>query len=168
MKSLRVMMVMFVLAFLTGGLAQAADMKIGYVDLAKVFDEYNKTKDYDVVLEQQHNKYVQERDTRLQKIKDAQGKLSLLKEEEKGKLQEQMEKDRQDLLQFDSQQQTELKKQRDEKIREILGEIEKVTKDYAEKEKYTLILNDRVLIYGGTDMNLTEQILKILNDGYKK
>ncbi len=145
-----------------------SDMKIGYVDLGRIFDEYNRTKDYDAVLEEKHNKYTQERDSRLQKIKDAQSKLSLLKETEKAKLQEDMEKQRQELMEYDRQQQTELRKQRDEKIREILLEIEKVTKDFAEKEKYTFILNDRVLLYSSPDLNLTEKILKILNDSYKK
>ena len=32
--------------------AFAKDMKIGYVDLAKVFDEYKKTKDSEKVLEE--------------------------------------------------------------------------------------------------------------------
>ena len=140
--------------------------KVAYVDLSRLFDEYTKTKEYDKVLEEQHNKYQQARDTKLQKIKDAQAKLALLKEDEKAKLQDQMERDRQTLLEFDNQQQTELRKQRDEKIREILQEIEKVVKDFAEKEKYDMILNDRVLVYGNPDMNQTEKILKLLNDSY--
>ncbi len=138
--------------------------KVAYVDLSRLFDEYTKTKEYDKVLEEKHSKYQEARDAKLQKIKDAQAKLALLKEDEKAKLQDQMEKDRQALLEFDNQQQTELRKQRDEKIREILQEIEKVVKDFAEKEKYTMILNDRVLIYGNSDMNQTEKILKVLND----
>ncbi len=169
MKSLKVM---FLAALVAGCLtvnAQAQNAaKIGYVDLSKLFDEYNKTKDYDKVLEEKHNKYVQERDGKIQKLKDQQGKLALLKEEEKAKVQEQMEKDRQALLEFDRQQQTDLRKQRDEKIREILAEIEKITKQVADQEQYTYILNDRVLVYGTPDTNLTDKVLKILNDSYPK
>ena len=169
MKSFRiVLMVLAVVMFTTVGAHAQAALKIGYVDLSRLFDEYGKTKDYDAVLEKQHTAYQTERDKRVTKIKDAQGKLSLLKDAEKAKLEQQMEKDRTDLLEFDKGQQTELKKQRDDKIREILTEIEKVVKDYAQKEKFTLILNDRVLIYGGQELNVTEPILKVLNDGYKK
>ena len=169
MKSMKiVIMILAVVLFSTVGAQAQTAPKIGYVDLSRLFDEYNKTKDYDAVLEKQHNTYQTEREKRLTKIKDAQGKVSLLKDAEKTKLEQEMEKDRTDLLQFDKDQQTDLKKQRDEKIREILTEIEKVVKDYAGKEKYSLILNDRVLIFGGPEMNVTEPILKTLNEGYKK
>ena len=58
---------------------------------------------------------------------------------------------------------SDLTKERNEKIREILLEIEKIVSDYAEKEGYEIILNDRVLIYGNQNKNLTENILAILN-----
>mgnify|MGYP000262359493 CR=1 FL=1 len=41
--------------------------------------------------------------------------------------------------------------------------LEKVVSDFAEKEGYGIILNDRVLIYGDPAKNLTEEILTILN-----
>lgn len=170
MKSLRLLF--FVLFFiLTLSLvsvhAQTLDgKKVGYVDLSRVFDEYTKTKEYDVVLEKKHSEYETLRNKKLDKVREEQGKLALLKEEEKVKLQETIDKDKADLLEFDRQQQTELKKQRDEKIREILLEIEKIVHDYAEKEKYGVILNDRVLIYGEKNMDLTDKVLKMLNDSY--
>ena len=46
--------------------------------------------------------------------------------------------------------------------------IEKVVKDYAQKEGYTLVLNDRVLVYGGEEMNITDKIVKLLNESYPK
>ena len=59
-------------------------------------------------------------------------------------------------------------KQRDEKIREILLEIEKVVSDYAKQEKYDLILNDRVLIYGDDGLDISTKILELLNAEYNK
>ena len=171
MKSLKVlsMSALFVLALTAGSYAQSLDgKKVAYVDLSRIFDQYGKTKEYDAILEKKHSEYEDARNKKLEKIKEAQGKLALLKDAEKAKLQESMDKDRADLLEFDRQQQTDLRKQRDDKIREILLEIEKITHDYAEKEGYALILNDRVLIYGGKDMDITEKILKLLNDSYKK
>ncbi len=157
--------------FATGVDVQAQSLegkKVGYVDLSRIFDDYAKTKEYDAVLEKKHSEYEGVRNKRLDKIREAQGKLSVLKDTERTKLQEQMDKDRTELLEFDRQSQTELKKERDEKIREILLEIEKVVREFAEKEKFSLILNDRVLIYGGKEMDITEKILKLLNDSYKK
>ena len=142
----------------------AGNGKMSYVNLSRIFDEYGKTKEYDAALEKKHNAYEQEHKDKLQKIKDAEGKLALLKEDEKNKLKGQIDKDQNDLVAFDRQKQTDLKRERDEKIREILGDIEKVVKDYAQKENYALILNDRVLIYGQETLDITNQVIKLLND----
>ena len=68
-----------------------------------------------------------------------------------------------DLLEFDRLKKTDLTKERNEKIREILLEIEKIVSDFAEKNGYSVILNDRVLIYGAPGYDVTEEILKVLN-----
>jgi len=73
-----------------------------------------------------------------------------------------------DLMEFDRQKQADLTKERNEKIREILLEIENKVSDFAKQENYSLILNDRVLIYGEPTLNLTETLLKILNGGQGK
>ena len=54
-------------------------------------------------------------------------------------------------------------KKRNEKIREILLEIEKIVSAYAEKEGYDMIFNDRVLIYGAPVLNITQTVLDQLN-----
>ena len=89
----------------------------------------------------------------------------MLKEEEKNKLNDEIEKMKADLLEYDKQKKTDLTKERNEKIREILLEIEKVVSDYAQKNGYTIILNDRVLIYGEKSDDVTEPISKTLNQG---
>jgi len=143
--------------------AQATGLKIGYVGLNRVFDQYQKTNEFDKVLEQESTQYKKDRNDLLGKIQDAERKLILLKEEDRAKLADQIEKDKQSLLEFDQKKQTELRKERDDKVREILLEIEGVVKDYAQKEKYDIILNDRVLIYGSDTLDLTQKILDLLN-----
>lgn len=147
--------------------AQAKD-KIGYVDLSKLFDEYNKTKEYDKVLEAKNEDFKKQRDAKIEKVKELQGKLSVLAADKKKDVEDEIEKMRNDLVEFDRQQKTDLTKDRNEKIREILLEIEKIVSDYAEKEGYTVILNDRVLIYGAQNMDVTEAILKKLNESSEK
>ena len=150
-----------------GTFAQAENgTKWAYMDLSKVFDNYEKTKEYDTALEAQHSGYEKERNAKIDKLKEAQNKLDLLKPEEKDKAQKDLEQMRSDLAQFDQQKRTDLQKQRDEKIREILLEIEKVVSDFAKKDKYDLILNDRVLVYGNPAMDISDQVLKLLNDSY--
>ena len=47
-------------------------------------------------------------------------------------------------------------------------EIEKVVSDFAKKENYALIYNDRVLTYGDKGFDITDQMIKLLNDSYSK
>jgi Skp family chaperone for outer membrane proteins len=46
-------------------------------------------------------------------------------------------------------------------------EIEKTVSEYAKKEGITYVLNDKMLIYGAETSNITDPILKNLNDAYK-
>ncbi len=144
--------------------AQVIERKVAFIDLSKLFDSYEKTKEYDAVLEKAHKAYETTREEKLTQIQEATGKLALMKAEEKENLQSEIDTMKKSLMEFDQAQRTDLAKQRDEKIREILLEIEKTVSDFAKKEKYDLILNDRVLIYGNETLNITDQVLTILNE----
>ncbi len=165
MKNLRIIsiLVLMTLFCVSGVQAKDAD-KIGYVDLSRLFDEYYKTKEYDKVLEAKHKEFEKERNVKIEQVRESQGKLGVLTDEKKQELEEEIEKMKANLLEYDRQNKTDLTKERNEKIREILLEIEKIVSDYAAKKEFTLILNDRVLIYGDQTINLTESILSILNE----
>ena len=143
--------------------AWAAEGKIAYVDLSRLFDEYHKTVEYDKVLEAKHKDVETEHNAKIEKIRESEGKLALLTDEKRKQLQNQIETMKNDLMEFDRQKQTDLTKERNEKIREILLEIENKVSDFAKQQSYSLILNDRVLIYGDQTINITEPILKVLN-----
>jgi Skp family chaperone for outer membrane proteins len=53
-------------------------------------------------------------------------------------------------------------------MKEIFKDIEEAVKQYAEKEGYTLVFNDRVFVYQTKNMDITDKALDILNKGYKK
>lgn len=157
------LMIFLMLCFVQASFAQSSALKIGYVNLTVIFDKYQKTVDYDKVLEQRSTDYKKQRNDLVAKIQEAERRITLLKEEERMKVAQQIEKDKQSLMDFDQKKQTELRKDRDDKIREILLEIESVVKAYAQREKYDIILNDRVLIYGAESFDLTQRILDSLN-----
>jgi Skp family chaperone for outer membrane proteins len=147
-----------------GGGAYAADGgKIGFVDLSRLFDEYHKTKEYDQVLETKHGELEKVGKEKIERIKESEGKLALLKEDQKAALEEEINLMKGEAEEFVRQEQSNLTKERNEKIREILLEIEKVVSDFAVQNGYDVILNDRVLIYGNPGQDLTENILTILN-----
>lgn len=142
--------------------------KIGYVDIGKVFDEYGKTKAEEDGLE----KIKKEKDTRIdemeKEIKKMKDELVLLSDKKKEEKQSDIDKKIKSLNEYRKGVIDDLTKLKDEKIRDIIKEIEKVIQEYGENEGYNLIINDRVLLYKDKGYDLTEKIIKILNDGYKK
>lgn len=166
MKKWNVVIGAVIFSLLATSFASAEIKKVGYLDLSRIFDNYGKTKEYDKVLEEQYTRYEADRNQKVEKIQEKQGKLSLMKEEEKKKAEEEVQGMINDLQQYDMEQRTDLTKKRDERIREILLEVEQVVANYAKKEGYDLIFNDRVLIYGSDGMDITEPILELLNAAY--
>ena len=149
------------------GSAYAAD-KFAYVDLSTIFTEYNKTKDYDKILETKEGAYETERNKKVDEVKQLQEKIELLSEKEKEAKTKDLQKKFKSLQEFDRQKQTDLRKERDEKMQEILKDIEGAVRKHAEKEGYTLVFNDRVLVYQTKSMDITDKIIAMLNKGYKK
>lgn len=165
MKMTRIMFtaVFMLMLSVSGAWAAGQASKIGYVDLSRLFDEYHKTKEYDKQLEARHGELERIGKEKIEKIRESESKLALLKEDQKKALEDEINLLKEDAQEFVRQEQTNLTKERNEKIREILLEIENIVSEYAEKESYDIILNDRVLIFGDPTQNLTEEILAILN-----
>lgn len=142
--------------------AHAAD-KFGYVDLSRVFSEYSKTKSYDKVLTEKQKSYEEERTKLVNDIKQFQDKMNLLSDREKEAKKPDLESKIKSLQEFDRQKQTDLRKEQDEKMKEILKDIEETVRTFAEKEGYTMIFNERVLVYQSKDMDITSSIIDLIN-----
>ncbi|MCX5708031.1 MAG: OmpH family outer membrane protein [Candidatus Omnitrophica bacterium] len=149
------------------GTAHAAD-KFAYVDLTKIFSEYTKTKDYDKVLGDKQNAYESERDKLVAEVKGFQDKLNLLSDKDKEAKKTELESKIKNLQEFDRQKQGDLRKEQDERMKELLKDINEAIKQYAEKEGYTMVFNDRVLVYQDKSLDITEKIVAIVNKGSKK
>jgi len=142
--------------------------KFGVCDLSQVFDAYELTKEYDQEMEKLASDYEKQRTEKIDKIREEQGKLALLNDEETAKLEEKIEKMRAEALEFDRQMRTDLQKVRDDKIRDILLFIEQKVREYAEKENFAVIVNDRVFIYANDIYDITEAIIRLLNEDHAK
>jgi outer membrane protein len=152
---------------LSAGVASAAD-KFAYVDLTKIFSEYTKTKDYDKVLGDKQNAYESERDKMVAEVKGFQDKLNLLSDKEKEAKKGDLENKIKNLQEFDRQKQGDLRKEQDERMKELLKDINDAIKQYASKEGYTMVFNDRVLVYQDKSLDITDKIIEIVNKGSKK
>ncbi len=157
-----VLAAMFLVSTVLVNLAFAVD-KFAYIDLSKTFAEYQKTKDYDKSLGDKEKDYTADRDKRVNDVKQLQDKLSLLSDKEKENKKTEIETKIKDLQAYDQQKQIDLRKEQDDKMKEILKDIEDAVKQYALKEGYTMVFNDRVLVYQDKTMDITDKIMEILN-----
>lgn len=142
--------------------ASAAD-KFGYVDLRKVFSEYGKTKDYDKVLTEKQKTYESEREKKVNEIKTFQDNMNLLSDKEKEAKKGDLETKVKALQEFDRAKQTDLRKEQNDKMQEILKDLEDTVKQYAAKEGYTMVFNESVLVYEDKSLDITDKIVGLIN-----
>jgi len=149
---------------------QAKDdaLSIGYIDLAKIFDQYEKTKDSDKNLEVEWQGRQSEIKALREEITRLKDELEVLSEAAKGKRQEVIDTKIKELQDFTKEIQDELTSERNEIVSQILKDIDAIINQYGKSNGYDLILNERVLLYRTEGLDLTGKIVKILNDKYKK
>ena len=148
--------------------ASAAADKIGYVEMATVFDEYLKTKEFDKSLEAKGTQKQAEREKMVNEIKKLKDETELLSASAKDEKQAIIDEKIKSLQEFDRSARSSLGKERDNMVRDILKEIEAVIQDYGKSQGYSFIFYDRALAYKSEGGNLTTQVIKVLNDAYTK
>ncbi|OIO37106.1 MAG: hypothetical protein AUJ75_04810 [Candidatus Omnitrophica bacterium CG1_02_49_10] len=158
----------FLFVFLISGVALAEGLKVGYIDVPKIFDEYKKIQDFDKKLEKVQEDKQTDRDKIVNEIRKMRDELELLAEAARAKKQGTIDEKLKNLQDFDKDVRNGLKSQRDDMMREILKELDDTVTEYGKKNGYDLIFNDRVLIYKAEKYDLTGEVIGILNKGYKK
>lgn len=150
--------------FILTTIARAADAnKFAFVNLARAFSEYSKTKDFDKALTEKENTYTAERDKKLADLNSLKDKFSLLSDKEKDAKKSELENKAKSIKDFITQKEDSLRKEQEDKMKEVLKDIEAAVKTYSEKEGYTLVFNDRVLVYQSKTMDITDKVIDILN-----
>lgn len=167
LQKVAVVLVFVILFFAAGNIFAESQGKIGYIDLSRAFDEYQKTKDFDKELEKKGDIKQEEREKLVQEIRKMREELELLNKPSREKKEVDIEAKIKSLQEFDQDAKTDLTKERDNMVKDILKEMSDVIKEYGQKNGYLIILNDRVLLYGESTMDITNEIIKILNEGYK-
>ena len=144
-------------------LVHAKEYKIGYVDLAKVFEEYKKTKESEKTLEEKGKAKEAERKKMVDELRKLKDEQALLSDKAKAEKQAVIDQKIKNLQEFDAKTRDELLKDRNDLLGGILKNIEKVIADYSKENGYDLIMNSRMLLYGSDQYDLTAEILKRLN-----
>ena len=172
MKITRFFLVFFCFSLLSPVVAKAEGpasiQKIGLVNLGKVFKEYQGTKSSEAEMEKLSTAKQQEREKKVGEIRDMRDELALLNDETREQKRQTIEQRLRDLAGFDQEARESLRGKRDEVLEKILAEIEKVVTAYAKEKGYELILSDRAVLYGVEAMDITDEVIAILNQNYGK
>lgn len=156
------------LCVVCGREAWAAEQKMAYVDVGKIFDEYEKTKKFDQELQAEGKKKQESRDKIVYEVRRMRDEQALLAEDKKKDIQSSIESKLKELDAFDTEAQKELDGKRNTIMKEIFADIDDFMKRYGEREGYDLIFNERALLHKNPKYDKTEPVLKELNDEYKK
>lgn len=148
--------------------AFAGELKIAYVDVAEVFDNFQKTKDQDMMLKAAGEAKEKERVDITNSIRKMEDELALLAANARADKQKQLIEKKRQLEDFDRTIRQELSEQRDKVVREIFQDIDVVIQDVSKKAGYDLVLNKRVLLFQKNNFDITARISAELAKKYKK
>lgn len=148
--------------------AFAAELKVAYVDVGEVFDNYQKTKDQDLVLKTAGEAKEKERNEMMAKIRSMEDELALLAADARASKQEQLIEKKRQLEDFDRNIRQQLAEQRDKVVREIFQEIDVIVQEFSAKGGYDMIFNKRVLLAQKKSFDITAQVSAELAKKYKK
>jgi len=167
-KCVTVSMVAVGVVFLMAGLSFAAE-KFAYVELRKMFDEYERTKDADAEITALANTKQQERDELVEEIRRMKDEMVVLadKGDEKRLKQEEIDVKIKELQQFDEMTRNQLREIRDQNVKDIFDDLNGAIQKYGEKRGFDFVFSDRALAYKNEKLDITAPILKELNKDYK-
>ena len=146
-----------------------ATPKIGYVDLQRALNESEAGKrakeEFKVQVDKLQAVLKKQKDE-IDSLKDQLDKKSLvMKEEERGNLEEDYQKKLRDFERNYKDSQADLQKKDNELTGAIIKDLGEVIRSYGEREGYTLILENssNAVLYGAKSADLTDAIMQEYN-----
>lgn len=149
--------------------ANAADYKIGYVDIAKILNESPAAKAAQKKLEQEftpRNKQLESKAKKIQKQKEKlQKETDIMSKDQIESLKRKIMKSERDLQRDATEAQEDFKLRRRDELGKIEGRLKEVILKIAEGGQYDLILTNSDVTYASDTkgINITDRVLKKFN-----
>jgi outer membrane protein len=146
--------------------------KIGYVDLQRALNESEagrKAKEEFKVQVDKLQAQLKKQKDEIESLKDQLDKKSLvMKEDERGGLEEEYRKKLRDFERNYKDSQADLQKKDNELTGVIIRELQEVIRAYGERENYTVILetSSNAMLYGAKSADLTDTIMQQYNSAH--
>ncbi|MCX5642424.1 MAG: OmpH family outer membrane protein [Candidatus Omnitrophica bacterium] len=157
---------------LAKGVGRAEDVKIGVVDVNKIFSNYSKVTEtqaeFDKIKTQRQGDVQKKADAADKEIKVLLDKLdkqgTVMKKEETDKIKTEIEKKKQDILNLQQKIYQELQQKNRELVDARVKEINAATGELAKKEGYSVVINKEAVLYSPEMTDLTDQVIAYLNN----
>jgi outer membrane protein len=166
LKTCKILTGICLFSFTASSYAQA--YKIGYVEIQKVFSGYGKANEAEEgfkkdVEAEQHK--VSQLESDIKKMQaEFEKKKDILQPEERSRKEEEIREKVQEFSMLWSNINKSLDAKRQKLEDSILEEIQEEIKVYGKKNGFTAILDSRLVLYGKESIDLTEEIIKVLNE----
>ena len=137
--------------------------KVGYVNMRKLFYEYDKTKNFNQELEKEDQRLKDEMQKKTDEIRKLRDEIDLLSEKAKEKRQPELQMKIQDLDKFRKEKLEGFIKKKDTMFQEIRNDIMSVAENFAKKNGYNMVFDEAVFVYVTSEKDITDALLKELN-----
>ena len=157
----------FIMLAWTGSTFSQQLVKIGLVDIKRIYSEYRAVEETRQVWQGIFKDYQDDLNTTSQEIEVLKEELKekglLLTENEKKNLEREIENREAALIIFAGRQQDRLSKQKGELIRKLESDIQRSIKKIGIQEGFSLILDKSNSFYNITGTDLTDKVIELLN-----
>jgi len=143
--------------------AEAAGLKVGFVDLRKAFYDYEKAKTMDKDLNTFAAASQAKMETMVQNVSKLRDEMELLSAESRAKKEQEMDASVKELKEFDQESRQTILERKDNLFREVMDDIQKVVVDKGTKGGYDYILDSRNIMYAADKYDMTQEVVAELN-----
>ena len=160
-------LIALVLVIAPGRETQVPPLKVGFVDMTRLFNEYYRTKTVTDEFDARWNKAQEELDKRGDHIKGLQDQLEekgdALSETERAELKAEISEEVRAATVYGEKRTRELRREKQQLERDLLEELQKQIEDYGTRKGYSMVFNENLLLHGAQTFDLTDEILKQVN-----
>jgi len=146
---------------------QVPPLKVGFVDMTRLFNEYYRTKTVTDEFDAKWNKAQEELDRRGDHIKGLQDQLNekgdALSDAEKAELEAEIKEEVRAATSYGEKRTRELRREKQQLERTLLDELGTEIKDYGTRKGYSMVFNENLLLHGAQTFDLTDEILRQVN-----
>ena len=156
-----------VLVMTPGRETQVPTIKIGFVDMTRLFNEYHETKTATANFEKDWNDAQEAINRKADEVRELKEQLQetsdTLSEQQRRNLEERIAEAERDVKDYYDLSLKKLRREEQEIKRKLLEKLQKAVNDIGVSEGYSMIFRESVLLHGAQTFDLTDEILRKVN-----